>query len=87
MGQELLWTSAGAHCAPEDPFAFTVTEVLHSKRVLMELLIFSSPPDFSQDTAKHCSALIEKTPPGARPPGAHTLRYLWDEHTQTCRNE
>lgn len=50
MGQELFWTSAGAHCAPEDPFAFTVTEVLHSKRVLIELLIFSSPPDFSQDT-------------------------------------
>ena len=49
----LLWTSAAAASAPKEPFAFAVTEVLHSKRepcVQIKLLIFSSPPDFPQDT-------------------------------------
>lgn len=48
----LLWTSAAAVSAPEEPFAFAVTKVLHSKRepgTLIKLLIFSSPPDFPQD--------------------------------------
>lgn len=49
----LLWTSASAVSAPEGPFAFTVTKVLHSEQELCELiqlLIFSSPLDFPQDT-------------------------------------
>lgn len=56
MGQELIWASAAAASPPEDPFDFTVIEVLgsnsvlHSERVLIKLIIFSSPPDFPQDT-------------------------------------
>lgn len=49
----LLWTSAVAATAPKEPSAFAVTEALHSKReprALIELLIFSSPPDLPQDT-------------------------------------
>lgn len=56
MGQELLWAPAAAASPPEDPFAFTIIKVLGSnwvlcsKQLLIKLSIFSSPPDFPQDT-------------------------------------
>lgn len=90
----LLWTSAAAASAPEEPFAFAVTKVLHSKRepwVLIKAAHFLQPTGlptrYKLTTVKHFSALIEKFPPGARPPGTHTVRYLLDDYTQACRNE
>lgn len=45
------------------------------------------PRRSEQPTAKHFSALFEKFPPGPRPPGTHTVRYLLDDYMQVRRNE
>lgn len=97
MGQELLWAPAAAASPPEDPFAFTIIKVLRlqlsaplqttANKGDHFLQLTRLPTRHKLTTTKHFSCLIEKSSPGAHPPGTHTLHYLQDKRAQVCCNE